>query len=194
MQMLARRHRGAEADRRRHPVDRQVRLLQQVAGAVDALSGEPLERCLPGLLAEAAMVLYGLTAPFAAALMDRFGMRRVAGGVARDVFGSYDPLWLGVGALCGAGAPLALMVVRPRATARGSGPLPRRRGAQATATGIQAKALQSKETDRKGPVRCPAWTGFGAHAPSGKNYGVCGASAASRSRRWPGRSTTARAT
>lgn len=40
------------------------------------------------------------------------GLAAFAGGAARDAFGSYDPLWVGVGALCGAGALLALMVVR----------------------------------------------------------------------------------
>lgn len=43
------------------------------------------------------------------------GLAAFAGGAARDAFGSYDPLWVGIGALCGAGALLALMVVRPRA-------------------------------------------------------------------------------
>ncbi|MEV8310474.1 MFS transporter [Streptomyces flavidovirens] len=41
------------------------------------------------------------------------GLAALAGGAARDAFGSYDPLWVGAGALCGAGALLALMVVRP---------------------------------------------------------------------------------
>ncbi|WP_434587548.1 MFS transporter [Streptomyces sp. A5-4] len=41
------------------------------------------------------------------------GIAAFAGGAARDAFGSYDPLWIGVGALCGAGALLALTVVRP---------------------------------------------------------------------------------
>ncbi len=45
------------------------------------------------------------------------GLAAFAGGVARDAFGSYDPLWVGAGALCGAGALLALMVVRPRRAA-----------------------------------------------------------------------------
>ncbi|WP_138904303.1 MFS transporter [Streptomyces albidochromogenes] len=45
------------------------------------------------------------------------GLAAFAGGVARDAFGSYDPLWVGVGALCGTGALLALTVVRPRTAA-----------------------------------------------------------------------------
>ncbi|MGR8012081.1 MFS transporter [Streptomyces hypolithicus] len=43
------------------------------------------------------------------------GLAAFAGGVARETFGSYDPMWVGVAALCGAGALLALMVVRPQA-------------------------------------------------------------------------------
>ncbi|WP_244905252.1 MFS transporter [Streptomyces agglomeratus] len=45
------------------------------------------------------------------------GLAAFAGGAARDAFGSYDPLWVGVGALCGAGALLSLMAARPRAAA-----------------------------------------------------------------------------
>ncbi|MGX1881610.1 MFS transporter [Streptomyces sp. NPDC055287] len=45
------------------------------------------------------------------------GLAAFAGGAVRDAFGSYDPLWVGAGALCGAGALLALMVGRPRAAA-----------------------------------------------------------------------------
>ncbi|WP_251070692.1 MFS transporter [Streptomyces sp. ISL-96] len=45
------------------------------------------------------------------------GLAAFAGGATRDVFGSYNPLWVGVGAQCAAGALLALMIVRPRAAA-----------------------------------------------------------------------------
>lgn len=45
------------------------------------------------------------------------GLAAFAGGVARDAFGSYDPLWVGAGALCAAGALLSLMAARPRAAA-----------------------------------------------------------------------------
>ncbi len=45
------------------------------------------------------------------------GLAAFAGGVAWGAFGSCDPLWVGVGALCGTGALLALTVVRPRAAA-----------------------------------------------------------------------------
>ncbi|MFF9503215.1 MFS transporter [Streptomyces sp. NPDC014656] len=36
-----------------------------------------------------------------------------AGGVARDVFGSYDPVWYASGALCAAAALMALVIRRP---------------------------------------------------------------------------------
>ncbi|MEU8486431.1 MFS transporter [Streptomyces sp. NPDC048641] len=36
-----------------------------------------------------------------------------AGGVARDTFGSYDPVWVGAGALCAGAALLALTLRRP---------------------------------------------------------------------------------
>ncbi|MFF1394254.1 MFS transporter [Streptomyces sp. NPDC058287] len=39
-----------------------------------------------------------------------------AGGMARDAFGSYDPVWVGAGALCAGAALLALTVRRPRVT------------------------------------------------------------------------------
>ncbi|MFF2247948.1 MFS transporter [Streptomyces sp. NPDC058142] len=38
-----------------------------------------------------------------------------AGGMARDAFGSYDPVWVGAGALCAGAALLALTVRMPRA-------------------------------------------------------------------------------
>ncbi|MER7625630.1 MFS transporter [Streptomyces sp. NPDC126503] len=38
-----------------------------------------------------------------------------AGGVARDVFGTYDPVWYASGALCAAAALMALVIRRPRA-------------------------------------------------------------------------------
>nr|WP_240495144.1 MFS transporter [Streptomyces showdoensis] len=37
-----------------------------------------------------------------------------AGGLARDVFGSYDPVWYASGALCAAAALMALVIRRPR--------------------------------------------------------------------------------
>ncbi|MGW1943373.1 MFS transporter [Streptomyces sp. NPDC001940] len=37
-----------------------------------------------------------------------------AGGMARDAFGSYDPVWVGAGALCAGAALLALTVRRPQ--------------------------------------------------------------------------------
>ncbi|MCX4645199.1 MULTISPECIES: MFS transporter [unclassified Streptomyces] len=37
-----------------------------------------------------------------------------AGGMARDTFGSYDPVWVGAGALCAGAALLALTLRRPR--------------------------------------------------------------------------------
>ncbi|RFC74095.1 MFS transporter [Streptomyces sp. AcE210] len=37
-----------------------------------------------------------------------------AGGMTRDAFGSYDPVWVGAGALCAGAALLALTVRRPR--------------------------------------------------------------------------------
>ncbi|MFD3560296.1 MFS transporter [Streptomyces sp. NPDC058686] len=37
-----------------------------------------------------------------------------AGGVARDAFGSYDPVWVGAGALCAGAALLALTLRRPQ--------------------------------------------------------------------------------
>jgi predicted MFS family arabinose efflux permease len=37
-----------------------------------------------------------------------------AGGMARDAFGSYDPVWAGAGALCAGAALLALTVRRPQ--------------------------------------------------------------------------------
>ncbi|MFF1761950.1 MFS transporter [Streptomyces sp. NPDC058266] len=37
-----------------------------------------------------------------------------AGGVTRDAFGSYDPVWVGAGALCAGAALLALTVRRPQ--------------------------------------------------------------------------------
>ncbi|MFF6774094.1 MFS transporter [Streptomyces sp. NPDC012637] len=40
-----------------------------------------------------------------------------AGGVARDVFGSYDVVWYASGALCAAAALMALVIRRPRAGA-----------------------------------------------------------------------------
>ncbi|WP_309049504.1 MFS transporter [Streptomyces sp.] len=40
-----------------------------------------------------------------------------AGGVARDVFGTYDPVWYASGALCAAAALMALVIRRPRADA-----------------------------------------------------------------------------
>lgn len=39
-----------------------------------------------------------------------------AGGLARDVFGSYDPVWYASGALCAAAALMALVIRRTRAT------------------------------------------------------------------------------
>ncbi|MFI8961571.1 MFS transporter [Streptomyces sp. NPDC053493] len=39
-----------------------------------------------------------------------------AGGLARDLFGSYDPVWYASGALCAAAALMALAIRRPRAT------------------------------------------------------------------------------
>lgn len=41
------------------------------------------------------------------------GLAAFLGGVARDAFGSYDPLWVAIGAVCGAGALLALVIARP---------------------------------------------------------------------------------
>nr|WP_317633421.1 MFS transporter [Streptomyces sp. SCSIO ZS0520] len=43
------------------------------------------------------------------------GLLALLGGAARDVFGSYDPMWVATGALCAAAAILALAVPRPRA-------------------------------------------------------------------------------
>ncbi|MEV0095819.1 MFS transporter [Streptomyces sp. NPDC050738] len=41
------------------------------------------------------------------------GLAAFAGGAARDAFGSYDMVWVAIGALCGAGALLALVITRP---------------------------------------------------------------------------------
>ncbi|WP_328315946.1 MFS transporter [Streptomyces sp. NBC_00388] len=41
------------------------------------------------------------------------GAAAFLGGVARDTFGSYDPLWAAAGAVCGAGSLLALVIARP---------------------------------------------------------------------------------
>lgn len=78
-----------------------------VAGAFTTVPGlltEPLHREFGwprgtiGFAASVAMVLYGLTAPFAAALMDRFGARRVVAGALT---------------LLAAGAALTSVVTRP---------------------------------------------------------------------------------
>ncbi|NKI39781.1 MFS transporter [Streptomyces physcomitrii] len=46
------------------------------------------------------------------------GLLALLGGAARDVFGSYDPMWVATGALCAAAAILALAVPRPRPGSR----------------------------------------------------------------------------
>ncbi len=46
------------------------------------------------------------------------------GGVARDVFGSYDIVWWASGALCAAAALMALVIRRPAARAAGAVPGP----------------------------------------------------------------------
>ncbi|WP_308294389.1 MFS transporter [Streptomyces sp. XM4193] len=57
------------------------------------------------------------------------GLVAFAGGVARDVFGSYDPVWVASGALCAAAALMSLVLSRPSppalpATATATGPGP----------------------------------------------------------------------
>ncbi|MFF1353601.1 MFS transporter [Streptomyces sp. NPDC058297] len=61
---------------------------------------------------------YGADAPIvfgwvSAAHQVGAGAVAFAGGVARDAFGSYDPVWVGAGALCAGAALLALTVRRP---------------------------------------------------------------------------------
>ncbi|MFF2508347.1 MFS transporter [Streptomyces sp. NPDC058067] len=61
--------------------------------------------------------LYGADAPVvfgwvSAAHQVGAGAVAFAGGVARDAFGSYDPVWVGAGALCAGAALLALTVRR----------------------------------------------------------------------------------
>ncbi|MFE2375224.1 MFS transporter [Streptomyces sp. NPDC059398] len=41
------------------------------------------------------------------------GLAAFLGGVARDTFGSYDPLWMAIGAVCAVGALLALVIAPP---------------------------------------------------------------------------------
>ncbi|MGX1670276.1 MFS transporter [Streptomyces sp. NPDC055400] len=62
---------------------------------------------------------YGANAPVvfgwvSAAHQVGAGAVALAGGMARDAFGSYDPVWVGAGALCAGAALLALTVRRPR--------------------------------------------------------------------------------
>lgn len=40
------------------------------------------------------------------------GLAAFLGGMTRDIFGSYDPLWIAIGAVCGAGALLSLLIAR----------------------------------------------------------------------------------
>ncbi|WP_405783345.1 MFS transporter [Streptomyces sp. NBC_00859] len=66
--------------------------------------------------------LYGADSPVvfgwvAAAHQLGAGLAAFLGGVSRDAFGSYDPLWAAIGAVCGAGALLSLVVPRPAAGA-----------------------------------------------------------------------------
>ncbi|MGW0565277.1 MFS transporter [Streptomyces sp. NPDC003016] len=83
-------------------------------GLLDVATVPPTLALCRELYGEDSAIVFGWTG---AAHQLGAGLAAFAGGAARDAFGSYDPLWLGVGALCGAGAPLALMVVRPRAAA-----------------------------------------------------------------------------
>ncbi|MGW6400026.1 MFS transporter [Streptomyces sp. NPDC055134] len=62
---------------------------------------------------------YGANAPVvfgwvSAAHQVGAGAVAFAGGMARDAFGSYDPVWVGAGALCAGAALLALTVHRPQ--------------------------------------------------------------------------------
>ncbi|MFC9670192.1 MFS transporter [Streptomyces sp. NPDC056949] len=63
---------------------------------------------------------YGADAPVvfgwvSAAHQAGAGAVAFAGGMARDAFGSYDPVWVGAGALCAGAALLSLTVRMPRA-------------------------------------------------------------------------------
>ncbi|WP_419995353.1 MFS transporter [Streptomyces boninensis] len=42
------------------------------------------------------------------------GLMAVSGGLVRDVFGTYDPMWVAAGALCAVAALVAMVVRRPR--------------------------------------------------------------------------------
>ncbi len=80
-------------------------------GLLDVATVPPTLALCRELYGEDSAIVFGWTG---AAHQLGAGLAAFAGGVARDAFGSYDPLWLGAGALCGAGALLALMVVRTR--------------------------------------------------------------------------------
>ncbi|WP_093802743.1 MFS transporter [Streptomyces sp. Wb2n-11] len=80
-------------------------------GLLDVATVPPTLALCRELYGEDSAIVFGWTG---AAHQLGAGLAAFAGGVARDAFGSYDPLWLGTGALCGAGALLALLVARTR--------------------------------------------------------------------------------
>lgn len=49
------------------------------------------------------------------------GLMAVAGGTARDAFGSYSPVWIAAGAACATGALMVTLLRRP--VTAGSGPV-----------------------------------------------------------------------
>ncbi|MGW0549020.1 MFS transporter [Streptomyces altiplanensis] len=80
-------------------------------GLLDVATVPPTLALCRELYGEDSAIVFGWTG---AAHQLGAGLAAFTGGVARDAFGSYDPLWLGTGALCGAGALLALLVARTR--------------------------------------------------------------------------------